>query len=65
MRKNEYIKTADFESQLRALKMGIRSLKTADEQKILWMISRLEKELVRFDDYQEIEVYDWLRVEKR
>ena len=65
MRKNEYIKTADFESQLRALKMGIRSLKTADEQKILWMISRLEKELVRFDDYQEIEVYDWLKVEKR
>ena len=65
MRKNEYIKTADFESQLRALKMGIRSLKTADEQKSLWMISRREKELVRFDDYQEIEVYDWLKVEKR
>lgn len=65
MRKNEYIKTADFESQVRALKAGVRALKSDDEQKLLWMISRLERELVRFDDYQEIEVYDWNRVEKR
>ena len=61
MRKNEYIKTADFESQVRALKAGVRALKSDDEQKLLWMISRLERELVRFDDYQEIEVYDWNR----
>lgn len=64
MRKNEYIKTADFESQMRALKAGVRALKLDDEQKVLWMLSRLEKELVQYD-VQELEVYDFFRTEKR
>ena len=65
MKKNDYIKTADFESQMRALKTGIRALKSDDEQKLLWMISRVERELIRFDDYQGIEIPECLRTEKR
>lgn len=65
MRKNEYIRTADFESQMRALKTGVKALKMEDEQKVLWMISKVEDTLIKFGDPQEIEVYDFLRVEKR
>lgn len=65
MRKNEYIRTADFESQIRALKTGVKALMLDDEQKVLWMISKVESSLITFDDPQEIEVYDFLRVEKR
>lgn len=63
--KNEYIKTADFEKQMRALIMGVKALKMEDEQRVLWMLSRFEKELIRFDDYQGIEIPECLRMENR
>ena len=63
--KNDYIKTADFESQMRALIAGVKALKFDKEQSVLWMLSRFEKELIRFDDYQGIEIPECLRMEKR
>lgn len=63
--KNDYIKTADFEGQMRALKVGIKALKLEKEQSVLWMLSRLESELIRFDDYQGIEIPECLRTENR
>ena len=63
--KNDYIKTADFEGQMRALISGVKSLKLEKEQSVLWMLSRFERELIRFDDYQGIEIPECLRTENR
>lgn len=62
--KQESIRTADFESEMRKLIEGIKGLKLQDEQKVLWLLNKFDKKLVTFEE-QRIETPEFMRVERR